>query len=197
MLFALTAWFTGVAWILPALLFLAAISIALALIDIDTHRLPNVIVLPAYPVALALLALASLNPGGDVGLGGLVRALIGGAAMYAVYFVLLIVYPSGMGFGDVKLAGVLGLYLGWFGWASLVVGWFTAFLLGGLFAVGLLVGRARRPEVGNPVRTLDAARRCCVGITLGAVVGDWYTSAFSDRPTAFAGNAQANASRTR
>lgn len=62
-LFGLTAWFAGPAWVLPALLYLAAVSVALALIDIDTKRLPNAIVLPSYPVALGLLALASWNPG--------------------------------------------------------------------------------------------------------------------------------------
>lgn len=172
-LFGLTAWFTGPTWVLPALLYLAAISVALTLIDIDTKRLPNAIVLPAYPVALALLALASWNPGGASDWPALVRALIGAGALYAVYFVAAVVHPSGMGFGDVKLAGVLGLYLGWFGWGALFVGWFAAFLLGGIFSVGLLLtGRAGRKSgiPFGPWMLLGAA----VGIVIGEPLAAWY-----------------------
>lgn len=175
-LFALTAWFAGPTWILPALLYLAAISVALALIDIDTKRLPNAIVLPAYPVALVLLTLASWNPGGESDWSALLRAVLGGAVLYAVYFVTVLVYPAGMGFGDVKLAGVLGLYLGWFGWGALFVGWFAAFLLGGLFSVGLLVlGRAGRKSgiPFGPWMLLGAA----VGIVAGQPLWDWYIGA--------------------
>ena len=57
--FGLVAWMVGPSWGLPAFLYLAGISIALALIDLDTFRLPNAIVLPAYPVTAALLASAS------------------------------------------------------------------------------------------------------------------------------------------
>lgn len=175
-LFALTAWFTGPEWILPGLLYLAAISVALALIDIDTKRLPNAIVLPAYPVALALLTLASWNPTGASDWSALVRALVGGAALYAVYFVTVLVYPAGMGFGDVKLAGVLGLYLGWFGWGSLLIGWFAAFLLGGIFSVALLVlGRAGRKSgiPFGPWMLLGAA----VGIVVGEQIWAGYLGA--------------------
>ncbi|QHT55835.1 prepilin peptidase [Cellulomonas sp. H30R-01] len=166
-LFALTAWFAGPTWILPALLYLAAISVALTLIDIDTKRLPDAIVLPSYPVALALLALASANPGGTSDWGALVRALAGGAILFVVYLVTVLVYPAGMGLGDVKLAGVLGLYLGWFGWGALLVGWFAAFLLGGVYAVGLLVaGRAGRKS-GIPFGPWMLA-----GAAVGVVVGE-------------------------
>ena len=172
-LFGLTTWHFGLSSALPAYLFLAAISIALALIDLDTKRLPNAIVLPSYPVAIALLALASWNPGGASDWPALWRALLGGAGLYAVYFVLMVVYPAGMGFGDVKLAGVLGLFLGWVGWGALVVGWFAAFLLGGLFAIGLLVaGRANR-KTGipfGPWLLLGAA----VGIVCGQPIAAWY-----------------------
>src|SRR5450830_2175470 len=77
--FGLTAWHFGVSWALPAYLFLAGISVALALIDLDTKRLPNAIVLPSYPVAILLLAFASWNPGGGSDWSALWRALIGGA----------------------------------------------------------------------------------------------------------------------
>ncbi|ASR54480.1 prepilin peptidase [Cellulomonas sp. CW35] len=173
--FALVTWFAGVSWVLPALLYLAAVSIALALIDLDCKRLPDPIVLPSYGVAAALLALAAWNPGGTAQWSALVHAAIGAAVMFVVYFVLLVVYPSGMGFGDVKLAGVLGLYLGYYGWASFVVGWFAAFLLGGLFSVALLVGgrAGRKTQVPfGPWMVLGA----WVGIVLGDQIGSWYLS---------------------
>ena len=169
---------TGTAAIVAAVLqllayaYLAAISIALALIDIDVHRLPNPIVLPAYAVGAMLLGGAALLRG-DV--TALVRIAAGAAVLFAFYALLAFIKPGGMGLGDVKLAGVLGLYLGYHGWASLVVGWFAAFLLGGLFSVALLVGgrAGRKTQVPfGPWMLLGA----WVGIVLGDPIGSWYLS---------------------
>ncbi|MGV8858003.1 prepilin peptidase [Rhodoglobus sp.] len=133
---------TNLIWTLPAFLYLAAISIALTLIDLDTQTLPNKIVLPSILVGVALLALASVGTGNW---GALLGALAGAAALFVFYFIVALISPRGMGMGDVKLSAVLGLYLGWLGWGVLAVGAFAAFLFGGVFAVVLLlIGRARR-----------------------------------------------------
>ncbi|QYH35330.1 A24 family peptidase [Salinibacterium sp. M195] len=133
---------TALLWALPAFLYLAAISIALTLIDLDTQTLPNKIVLPSIIVGIILLAVASAGTGNW---GALLGALVGGVALFVFYFIVALISPRGMGMGDVKLAAVLGIYLGWLGWGVLAVGAFAAFLLGGLFAILLLViGRARR-----------------------------------------------------
>ena len=124
---------------LPAFLYLGAIGVALAMIDIDVKRLPDAIVLPRYLVALGLLAVAAAA---QDEWSNLVRSLLGMVALYAFYFVLAFIYPAGMGFGDVKLAGVLGLYLGWLGWAEVLIGGFLGFLFGGV--VGLLLMVVRR-----------------------------------------------------
>ncbi|MFP7835070.1 prepilin peptidase [Marisediminicola sp. LYQ134] len=127
---------------LPAYLYFAAVSVALALIDLDTRRLPNVIVLPSWVVGVVLLGGASALAGEW---DALIRSLIGAAALFVFYLVLALAVPRGMGLGDVKLAFVIGLHLAWIGWDALAVGAFGAFLLGGLFSLGLLAsGRAGR-----------------------------------------------------
>src|SRR5690625_3526401 len=127
-------------------IFLSSVGLALTSIDFATHRLPNALVLPSYVVIGGLFLVGALigEPwGGDW--SQLLRALLGGISLYGFYFLLVMIYPRGMGFGDVKLAGVLGAALGWFGWGSLAVGSFAAFLLGGILSMGLLItGRARR-----------------------------------------------------
>jgi leader peptidase (prepilin peptidase)/N-methyltransferase len=134
---------------LAAFLYLAGVSVALALIDIDTHTLPNKIVLPSYVVGIVLLTAAAIQaPEFD----SLARAGISMAILFVAYLLLALFYPggSGMGFGDVKLAGVLGLYLGWLGWGPLLVGAFGAFLLGGVFSLGLLALRRVNRKSGIP-----------------------------------------------
>jgi leader peptidase (prepilin peptidase)/N-methyltransferase len=132
---------------LVAFLYLAAISVVLALVDLDVRRLPNVIVLPAYAVGAVLLGAAAVLTGDG---GALLRAGIGAGALFALYLALALVKPGGMGLGDVKLAGVLGLFLGWLGWEHLVVGAFAGFLFGGVFGIALLATRRARASTAVP-----------------------------------------------
>jgi leader peptidase (prepilin peptidase)/N-methyltransferase len=156
--------------VVVAFLYLVAISIALALIDLDTHRLPNAIVLPSYAVGIVLLGVAALLNGDPT---SLVRAVVGGAGLFALYLILAMVSPGGMGLGDVKLAGVLGLFLGFLGWGPLVVGAFAAFLFGGLFAVALLLTRRARRRAGIPFGPWMLA-----GAWVGVLAGNAVWSAY-------------------
>jgi len=161
--------------ILVAFLYLAAVSIALALIDLDVHRLPNVIVLPSYLVAGVLLGVASILNGD---FGSLLRGCIGLAILWVAYLIMALAYPGGMGFGDVKLAGVLGLYLGYLGWGELVIGAFAAFLLGGLYALVLVITKRANRKSGipfGPWMLLGA----WVGIFYGNTVWSGYLSLFN------------------
>ncbi|MEK6309086.1 MAG: prepilin peptidase [Curtobacterium sp.] len=155
---------------LVAMLYLMATSVALTLIDLDVHRLPNALVLPAYPVIAVLLAASSALDGDWP---ALLRGLIGLVVLGGAYLVLAVAVPGGMGLGDVKLAGVLGLVLAYLGWGPLAVGAFGAFVLGGSFAIGLMVlGRAKRGS-GIPFGPwmLGGA---WLGVFLGRTLADGY-----------------------
>ena len=130
-----------------AFLYLAAISVALALIDLDTNTLPNRIVLPSYFVGIALLGAAGIKNGEY---GAVLRAGIGMALLWLIYFGMALAYPGGMGFGDVKLAGVLGLFLGYLSWGALFTGAFAAFVLGSFFGLALLLSRKANRKSGIP-----------------------------------------------
>jgi leader peptidase (prepilin peptidase)/N-methyltransferase len=160
----------GLSWALPAYLYLAAVAVALALIDLDVMRLPNAIVLPSYPVAVALLVPAALL--GD-GWAGIVRGLAAGALLWVLYRVLA--QFGGMGGGDVKLAPLLGFYLGWLGWSAVAVGAFAGFLLGGVVGIALmatrLAGRKSRIPFG-PYMLAGAF----LAVFAATPIADWYTS---------------------
>lgn len=164
----------GAAAVLLAFLYLASISIALAMIDLDTHRLPDRIVLPAYVVGAVLLTAGGVL-GGDG--AALVRAGIGLLTLGLLYLALALAYPGGMGFGDVKLAGVLGLFLGFVGWPELAVGAFSAFILGGLFSIVLLATRRAARKSGIPFGPWMLIGAWC-GIFFGAPIGAAYLSLF-------------------
>jgi leader peptidase (prepilin peptidase)/N-methyltransferase len=159
---------------LVAFLYLAAISLALALIDLETYKLPNSIVLPAYAVGGVLLGVAGLLSGSYA---AMLTAAIGALGLGAVYLLLFLVIPGGMGFGDVKLAGVIGLFLGYLGWGPLVVGAFSAFVLGGLFSVILLVSRRAKAKSKVPFGPwmLGGA---WLGILAGTPIAAWYIALF-------------------
>jgi leader peptidase (prepilin peptidase) / N-methyltransferase len=123
---------------LPAFLYFGWLTVALVWIDADVHRLPDGLVLPSYPVLLVLLVVATAG----LGLWGeLVRGLACMAVIWGLFFVLHLVSPSSLGFGDVKLAGLIGLLVGWIGVAQAVVALMSGFLVGGLVAVVMLLGR--------------------------------------------------------
>lgn len=161
----------GWSWELPAYLYLAAVAIALAAIDLDVLRLPDRIVLPSYGVALLLLAPAALiGQNWDAAL----RGLLGAAALYALYRLLAAV-PRGMGGGDVKLAPLLGLYLGWLGWSSVAVGAFAGFLLGGVVGVALLALRMAHRKSRIPFGPAMLAG-AFLAVFAAAPIAGWYTS---------------------
>ncbi len=121
-----------------ALLYFLVMGVRLSIIDIREHRLPNRIVFPSYVIGALLLSGAAAAAGEWF---RLVPIAAGAAILWVAYFMLRVIYPAGMGYGDVKLAGVLGLYLGYCSWGHLLWGSFAAFLLGGLWGVVILLSR--------------------------------------------------------
>jgi leader peptidase (prepilin peptidase)/N-methyltransferase len=158
--------------LLPLLLVLGSAGVALFLIDVDHHRLPDAIVLPLYPVTVVGLVLAGVVEGSwplaSMAIGvGVWLVVIGG-----IWF---LTGGRGMGFGDVKLAPILGAVLGWVGVQQALVGLFLAFALGALVGIGLMVARraGRRSAIAfGPFLLVGAL----AGLLVGAAVGAGYGS---------------------
>ncbi len=139
-----------------------AVLLVLAAIDLDVHRLPDGIQLPAYPAFALLLALASWHTGRW---DSLLRAGIAAVLAFGVFLGMAMI-GSGMGYGDVKLAGLLGMLLGWVAWPLALWGLAAGIVIGGLVAAGLMLTRkAERtaefaygpPLIAGALLTLAAA----------------------------------------
>ena len=129
----------GLEWALVILAPLVPVSVALAVVDWRTRLLPTRLVLPATGVAI-LLGLAGWAVTRDP--DALIRAAIALVVVRSVFWVLWWFHSAGMGFGDVRLAALLGFALGQLGWGEVVVGVYSGFLVFGL--PGLLLAIARR-----------------------------------------------------
>ena len=149
--------------------YLAAAGTVLGYVDSATRLLPTRLIAPSYAVLVALTLLAGYA---DSDLSAVVRAGEGWLAFGGFYFVLWFVHPRGLGYGDVRLSGLLGIALGYLGWGELVTGMYAGFLLGGvgglLLAMAKVVDRKRYPF--GPFMLLGAL----VGLLWGGPVAAWY-----------------------
>ena len=156
--------------LLLLLLALSSFSIILTLIDIDHHRLPDAIVVWMYPTAIAGLGYAGVVGGQWPISQSLLMALVWLVTIGGVW---LVTSGRGMGFGDVKLAPVLGLVLGWVGWGQGFVGLFSAWLLGGLLGLTLIVMRKARRGTALPFGPF-LILGFWVGLCVGDPIAQWY-----------------------
>lgn len=163
--FAATAWYIGAQWVLVPYLWFVGVTIALTLTDLDHQRIPNRILYPSTVVGSVLLVGAAV---GDGHLSWLVRAIEGGAAYFALLFIIALAARGGFGMGDVKLSFFLGLFLAYVSWGTLVVGVFAAFVVGGVVALGLLVTKVR-------------GRKDHIAFGPALVAGAWIAIPFAER----------------
>jgi leader peptidase (prepilin peptidase)/N-methyltransferase len=133
--------------LLPALLALAILGAPLIAIDLEHHRLPNRLIRPLALAAALLLTVAAAATGDW---HRVLRSLEGAAAVFAVLYVLAWISPASFGLGDVRLGGILGAYLGWFGWPYVYYGIFAGFLIGALVGVAVLASRRGTMKTAIP-----------------------------------------------
>ncbi|QIY72717.1 prepilin peptidase [Streptomyces sp. RLB1-33] len=155
---------TGARPELAVWLLLAPLGVLLAVVDFRVQRLPDVLTLPLAGLALVLLGVMALVPEHA---GEWPTALFGSLVLGGAYFLLFLVNPNGMGFGDVKLALGIGAVLGWYGWGTVVLGTFAGFLFGGLYGLGLVLMRRAGRKTSIPFGPFLIAG-AYVGLLIGA-----------------------------
>jgi leader peptidase (prepilin peptidase) / N-methyltransferase len=113
-------------------------AIILTTADLLRHRLPDRLVLPSLLGGVVLLGVAALA---ETALSDFGRACVAAIVVAMGYLLLALLAPTGLGMGDVKLSPLIGLYLGWMGWASVVEGVFAGFIVGAVWALVIVVVR--------------------------------------------------------
>ena len=158
----------GLAASLPAWIYLSAIGVGLSFIDWRTKLLPRLIVAPSYGAVAAVLVIAALATSDWE---SLIRAGVGLVATFGIFLLMWLVYPKGLGYGDVRLAGVLGMALAWQGWTELVIGLYAAFVFGGIIG-GVLSALKIVDRKGYPFGPF-LMFGAWFAVVIGPTVTDW------------------------
>jgi leader peptidase (prepilin peptidase)/N-methyltransferase len=157
-------------WVLPAYFVFGATMAILTITDLDTKLIPNRILGPATIVGSLLLVAGGLLDGQPE---ALVWALVGGAGYFTAMLLLALVARGGLGFGDVKMSFIIGLFTGYLSWGHVIVAIVGAFLIGGLVALVLLITRrsSRKDAIPfGPFMTTAAI----VTVVFGDAIIAWY-----------------------
>ena len=151
---------------------LFAVLVAVTAIDIELRLIPKRIVWAAFAAGVLLLGAEAARTGEP---RRMVEALAGSLGAFVLLFVVHLISPRGMGFGDVRLAVVLGLFLGWLGPAHVGLGVFLGFVAGGAAGVvALAAGRSRKSSLPfGPFLALGTF----VAVVAGEPILDWYLGA--------------------
>ena len=157
-------------WTLVAYLVLTGALVTLAAIDLETYLLPNRIVYPLTVAMLVLLPLGLLADGDTDAIG---RGLLAGVIAFAAFFVVHLISPRGMGFGDVKLSFTLGLALGCVGWGEMIVGLFLGFFYGAIIGLVILAVSKRGRGQAVPFGPFLVAG-AVTALLVGTPILDWY-----------------------
>lgn len=165
-------WFAApTGWsLLPAWLVFGGATLGLTLIDLDHQLLPNRVLFPAIAVAGPLLIGGALIDGRG---SDLVNAMIAAVSYFVFLLVVALIARGGFGMGDVKLALLLGLFLGFLGWDALGVGIVIAILLGGVASilVLLLTGKGKESKFAYGPYLVAGA---WIALFWGSQIADWY-----------------------
>lgn len=165
-------WQVGWTPVLAAWTYLTAVCLVLGYVDARTRLLPTQLIAPSYAVLAVLLLGAGLA---DRSLSALEHAALGWVVMGGCYVLLWALGPRSLGYGDVRLSGLLAPCLGYLGWAELLTGLYGGFLLGGLTSAVLVLARRVRRTTHipfGPFMMLGAL----VGLVWGPWLSQWYTS---------------------
>lgn len=155
---------------LPAFLVVLAALVAISAVDLERSIIPNRIVYPALFVAGPLLLVAAVVTGDWRSLR---EAALGGALAWGLLHLVWLVSPRGMGYGDVRLAGLVGMVLGWLSLGHVLVGLFLGFLTASVTGVGLIVTKRRTRKDKLPFGPF-LALGALLAVLFGRPIIDWY-----------------------
>jgi leader peptidase (prepilin peptidase)/N-methyltransferase len=156
--------------VIPAFVAFGAATLALTLIDLDHQLIPNRVLFPSIGIAGGVLAIGAVTDGAS---SALLRGVAGGIAYFLGLLAFALIARGGFGMGDVKLALLLGLFLGYVGWGELALGAVLAVLLGGIASVLLLVSRTKGRDskfAYGPYLVIGA----WIAIIWGEQILEWY-----------------------
>jgi leader peptidase (prepilin peptidase) / N-methyltransferase len=168
----LVGWQVGWTPALAAWAYLTAVCLLLGYVDARTRLLPTQLIAPSYWVIVVLLLAAGIA---DRSPGDVWRGFLGWVFMGGFYFVMWRLGPRGLGYGDVRLSGLLALCLGFLGWGVLVTGLYSGFLLGGVSSLVLVLARRVNLKTQIPFGPYMMLGTL-VGLVWGHSLSDWYLS---------------------